>query len=228
MIRLAAPRSPGAAARAPAPLRRALPERGAALTFVGSGGGVPLKIDQGGSIIDRGEPWLDYFVADTRFRAWCVRRRGLRRARRPARRPRPRRHRSDLDAAGCADHPPRLITRRRRRSSPSPRGSRPTLRPRPGRDSRSVVPVAATLPGGRRCAIAPGPPGGSGCSGSCSWPGPCRGAAVPSACLVEPRAQLCIVVVRPRATEWAASWRWPRQACTPSASPPWPLTTRQG
>ncbi len=35
------------------------------IVFVGSAGGTPLKLDAGGAIRDRREPWFDYFVADT-------------------------------------------------------------------------------------------------------------------------------------------------------------------
>ena len=54
--------------RQPAPLRRSAASQlrvGDRVLFVGASGGVPLKADQGGTIASLGEPWLDYFVANT-------------------------------------------------------------------------------------------------------------------------------------------------------------------
>jgi hypothetical protein len=51
----------------PAPVRisTAAVTPGTRLTFMGAGGGVPMKIDQGASVFATGAPWWDYFVADT-------------------------------------------------------------------------------------------------------------------------------------------------------------------
>lgn len=53
--------------REPAPVRRSVTgvERGSPLVFVGSGGGVPMKIDDGAAVFDPGHPWYDRFVANT-------------------------------------------------------------------------------------------------------------------------------------------------------------------
>jgi hypothetical protein len=53
--------------RAPVPIRASGdPVRvGDPVLFVGAGGGVPLKVDAGGSVAHAGAPWFDYFVAST-------------------------------------------------------------------------------------------------------------------------------------------------------------------
>ncbi len=40
-------------------------QRGEGLTFIGSGGGAPMKSDRGGIVSDAGEPWGDHLVAST-------------------------------------------------------------------------------------------------------------------------------------------------------------------
>jgi hypothetical protein len=51
----------------PAPLRLDVStlQVGQPLTFVGTSGGTPLKIDSGATLHDPGAPWFDYFRADT-------------------------------------------------------------------------------------------------------------------------------------------------------------------
>jgi hypothetical protein len=63
-LRLARPARPPLE---PAPIRMALAglRAGAPILFAGTSGGVPLKADRGATVANLGEPWGDYFVANT-------------------------------------------------------------------------------------------------------------------------------------------------------------------
>jgi Trypsin-like peptidase domain len=60
-------RAPVSAPREPVPVRTAIDtlRTQQPLVFIGAGGGLPLKVDQGGAIFDLRAPWRDYFVAST-------------------------------------------------------------------------------------------------------------------------------------------------------------------
>jgi hypothetical protein len=63
-LRLSRPVEPP---RKPAPVHRSVgnARAGDPFVFVGAGGGVPMKVDRGASIAELGEPWFDFFVANT-------------------------------------------------------------------------------------------------------------------------------------------------------------------
>jgi len=56
---------PVGASREPAAIRESAVASGSKVVFAGAGGGVPLKIDTGGSVQDAHAPSFDFFTADT-------------------------------------------------------------------------------------------------------------------------------------------------------------------